>query len=106
MPRPESMLDKLMGEAELLERHIRMLEAVAETQPVGIIRLSEILGMPKHKVRYSLRMLEQEGLIEPSSEGARVTGRYGAYMAEASESLDRLIGMLERLRDGLPPGTV
>src|SRR5216117_4552215 len=39
-----------------------MHKAIMENQPIGIIRLSELLNFPQHKVRYSLRILEQEGL--------------------------------------------
>lgn len=98
----ESMTDKLIGELELLERHIRMLKVTREHQPIGIIRLSEILDMPKHKVRYSLRLLEQEGLIAPSPEGARVTEKYDGYMSGISEQLDVLIMMIERLKKEVP----
>ena len=98
----ESMIDKLKDELELLERHILMLRATKENQPVGIIRLSEILGIPKHKVRYSLRLLEQEGLIAPSVEGATVTDRYDSYMEEVSMKLDDIVDMLKRLKEELP----
>src|SRR5207237_1039593 len=47
-----------------------MLKAIMENQPIGIIRLSELLNFPQHKVRYSLRLLEQAGLITSSPEGA------------------------------------
>jgi len=96
------MTEKLIGELELMERHIRMLKVKKEHQPIGIIRLSEILGIPKHKVRYSLRLLEQEGLISPSTEGARVTDRYDDYMQEVSEQLDKLVSMIERLKKEVP----
>ncbi|MFA6709934.1 MAG: hypothetical protein WC067_00560 [Candidatus Methanomethylophilaceae archaeon] len=102
MSATESMTEKLIGELELMERHIRMLKVTKENQPIGIIRLSEILEIPKHKVRYSLRLLEQEGLISPSTEGARVTDRYDEYMQEVSEQLDKLIGMIERLKKEIP----
>ena len=39
----------------------------------GIIKLSELTKHPQHMVRYSLRILEQEGLIEPSPHGAVTT---------------------------------
>jgi len=102
MSATESMTDKLIGELELMERHIKMLKVTKEYQPIGIIRLSEILDIPKHKVRYSLRLLEQEGLISPSTEGARVTDRYDDYMREVSEQLDKLISMIERLKKEVP----
>ena len=98
----ESMIDKLVDELELLERHILMLKITKDNQPVGIIRLSEILDIPKHKVRYSLRLLEKEGLISPSTEGARVTDKYDGYMKEVSDKLDDIVKMVERLKKELP----
>ena len=98
----ESMIEKLVDELELLERHILMLKITKENQPVGIIRLSEILDIPKHKVRYSLRLLEKEGLISPSTEGARVTDRYDEYMKDVGSKLDDIVKMVERLRTELP----
>ena len=98
----ESMIEKLVDELELLERHIIMLKATKENQPVGIIRLSEILDLPKHKVRYSLRLLEKEGLISPSTEGARVTEKYDAYMKDVAAKMDDIVKMVERLKTELP----
>ena len=98
----ESMIEKLVDELELLERHILMLKITKDNQPVGIIRLSEILDIPKHKVRYSLRLLEKEGLISPSTEGARVTDKYDSYMKEVSNKLDDIVKMVERLKKELP----
>lgn len=98
----ESMIEKLVDELELLERHILMLKVTKENQPVGIIRLSEILDLPKHKVRYSLRLLEKEGLISPSTEGARVTKKYDAYMKDVAAKMDDIVKMVERLKTELP----
>lgn len=97
----ESMIEKLIDELEFMHRHIIMLKATKENQPIGIIRLSEILDMPKHKVRYSLRMLEQEGLIVPTNEGATVSDRYDSYMKEMSEDLEDILEMVERLKKEL-----
>lgn len=94
----ESMIEKLIDELEFMERHIRMLKITRENQPIGIIRLSEIMDMPKHKVRYSLRMLEQEGLINPTTDGATVTEKYDSYMKEMSEKLQHIVEMVERLK--------
>jgi predicted transcriptional regulator len=98
----ENVVDKLIGELSLLERHITMLKVTKANQPIGIIRLSEILNVPKHKVRYSLRLLEQEGLISPSTDGAMVTDKYDAYMAETSEKLDKIVETVERLKKEIP----
>ncbi|WP_290901337.1 hypothetical protein [Ferroglobus sp.] len=64
------VLRKLLGEAEIVVRHLIVLEAVMKNQPIGIFKLSELLNMPKHKVRYSLRTLEHAGIIEPTPHGA------------------------------------
>jgi predicted transcriptional regulator len=79
-----------------------MLRTVKENQPAGIIRLSEILGIPKHKVRYSLRLLEQEDLILPSNEGAKVTDRYEDFMASMETSLDDLWKRIDAIRALIP----
>lgn len=97
----DGIIDKLIDDLELLERHIMMLKVTKEHQPIGIIRLSEILGTPKHKVRYSLRLLEQEGLISPSVEGARVTDGYDAYLEKVSANLDTIMEMVGRLKEKL-----
>jgi len=100
--RKENIVDKVTAEIELIERHVMMLRTIKENQPVGIIRLSEILGIPKHKVRYSLRLLEQEDLIAPSTEGAKVTDGYDDFMAGMETSLDDLWKRIDRLRDVIP----
>ena len=71
------MIDKIDEDVELLSRHIKMLRAIKENEPIGIIRLSEITELPKHKIRYSLRLLEKDGVISPSPEGAKTTDSYG-----------------------------
>jgi len=91
MSRKSVLTSKLETEIRLLERHVLMLKAVNEHQPIGIIRLSEMLKSPQHKVRYSLRILEQEGLIKPSPEGAVTTDRLEDF-------LDYLKGVLDGLQ--------
>jgi predicted transcriptional regulator len=60
-------------ELDILKRHVKVLKVLQENEPAGIIKLSEITNHPQHMVRYSLRILEQEGLIEPSPHGAVTT---------------------------------
>ena len=60
-------------EIDILKRHVKVLKTLREKQPVGIIKLSELTDYPQHMVRYSLRILEQDGLIEPSPQGAVTT---------------------------------
>ncbi len=60
-------------ELDILKRHVAILKTLHENQPLGIIKLSELTGYPQHMVRYSLRILEQDGLIQPSPQGAVTT---------------------------------
>ena len=98
----EHIMEKLTSELELLERHILMLKFTKENEPIGIIRLSELIKMPKHKVRYSLRLLEQAGLIEPSSEGAKIAGGYDEFMRTAERFLDELTERITLVKDVIP----
>ncbi len=84
------MIDKIEEYFELLSRHIKMLKAIRENVPIGIIRLSEVTELPKHKIRYSLRLLENDGVISPSPEGARTTDAYESYMAEVRECISKM----------------
>ena len=77
-------------ELDLLQRHIAMLKAIVDNEPIGIIRLSEMLEIPQHKVRYSMRILEQEGLIEPSLEGAVTTDRLKDFLKRLSGALNEI----------------
>lgn len=98
------MAEKLKDEIDLLARHIDMLKMVRANQPIGIIRLSEELGLEKHKVRYSLRLLEKEGLIQPSRDGAMVTDRYDDYMRCMHGCLEEIIGRMHALVGEIPKG--
>ncbi len=64
---------RVQSELELLKRHVTVLNKVMESGPIGIMKLSLETGIPDHRVRYSLRVLEQQGLITPSSQGAVAT---------------------------------
>jgi predicted transcriptional regulator len=75
-----------------------LLRATLENQPVGIIRLSEILNLPKHKVRYSLRVLEREGVIIATPEGAVISEKYEEFVESISQYLESLINRIEEVR--------
>jgi predicted transcriptional regulator len=90
----EKMLTgKVSGELEMLERHLIILKCVVENEPIGILKLAEVTAIPSHKVRYSLRVLEQEGLIAASSPGAITTKNTRPF-------LERLDAMIEELVNG------
>ncbi|HEV8593969.1 MAG TPA: hypothetical protein VGR51_00355 [Thermoplasmata archaeon] len=83
---------------KLLQRHVTMLRAIVENQPIGIIRLSEMLNFPQHKVRYSLRILEQEGLIKPSPDGAITTDKLEGFLEYLKSMLDEVADTVQALR--------
>ncbi len=87
----------MVRDLDLLRRHVSLLQTVEQEQPIGIIRLSELLGYPQHKVRYTLRVLEQEGLVRPSQEGARATGRANGFRGK----LKSLLGEMRQTVDDL-----
>ncbi len=74
------MLSNLENELDLLQRHVQILKLVMRNEPIGIIKLSEQCGMPQHKVRYSLRILEQRGIIRPSPQGAISTEKAREFL--------------------------
>jgi predicted transcriptional regulator len=77
-------------ELDILKRHVNVLKTLQENQPMGIIKLSELTGYPQHMVRYSLRILEQDGLIEPSPQGAVTSGEVDKTMALLSQTLEKI----------------
>lgn len=75
-------------ELDLLGRHLDVLKTVKDKGPVGIIRLSQMTGQPQHMIRYSLRTLEKDGLIKPSSHGAIVTDKIHETLGTLESTLD------------------
>ena len=92
------MLKRMKEEIELLSRHIEVARTVAEHQPIGIMKLSEILSLPTHRIRYSLHVLEQLGYIRASSEGAVATEQTQHLFAHLNEDLDDIIGLLNAMK--------
>jgi len=84
-------------EIDILKRHVNVLKALKENQPMGIIKLSEITNYPQHMVRYSLRILEQDGLIEPSPQGAVTTDKVNDAMNILKKTLNNICKTAEDL---------
>jgi len=82
----------------MLERHLQVLRMVIESEPIGIVKMSNETGYPHHKVRYSLRVLEEENLIEPSSQGAITTERTSEFVDELDDKLDDIVEKLESMK--------
>ena len=92
------MLQKMKDEIELLSRHVLVIRAVMEHQPIGIMKLSELLDLPFHRIRYSLRVLEQLGYIKATPAGAMVTPQTEDLLRHLDENLDTLIDLLESMK--------
>jgi len=82
----------------MLERHLQVLRMVIENEPIGIVKMSNETGYPHHKVRYSLRVLEEENLIEPSSQGAITTEQTSEFVDDLDDKVDEIIDKLEGMK--------
>ena len=98
MPDGAQLVDRIASELDLLARNVEILERLSDRNPLGIIRLSEALRLPIHKVRYSLHLLEREGVIQPSAEGAVLTEKARQFWVGLDESLDRMTTLVQQLK--------
>ncbi|MDD2439702.1 MAG: hypothetical protein PHD41_05760 [Methanosarcinaceae archaeon] len=92
------LLDQIETELELSERHLLVLKKVIEAGPIGILKLSEETGMQSHKVRYSLRVLEQAGLIKASAQGAVPGDKVPAFLQAFDGELKGIYEKLARIK--------
>lgn len=93
------ILSRLEAEIDLLKRHLEILKLVIEKQPIGIIKLSEITGLPQHKVRYSLRILEQGNLIAPSTQGAICKSIPKEFFVKLSKRIEEISEDISNLNE-------
>ncbi|AWB26388.1 hypothetical protein [Halococcoides cellulosivorans] len=92
------MIDRLEKEVDMLERHLQVLRMVIENEPIGIVKMSNETGYPHHKVRYSLRVLEEENLIEPSSQGAITTEETQAFVDDLDGKVEEIVDKLDEMK--------
>ena len=93
------LTDGVESELELLERHIIILKVVIQKGPIGIMKMSEETGIPNHRVRYSLRVLEHESLIIPSTSGAVATDEAREYIMGFKSVITRLTGKMNDIKN-------
>ena len=89
---------RVQQELELLKRHIIILKKVIDSEPIGILKLFLETGIPDHRVRYSLRVLEQQGLIAPSTQGAVATKSAKDAYSDFKIELEKIIEMTEDIK--------
>jgi predicted transcriptional regulator len=75
----------------MLSRHLTILVCVIENEPIGILKIAEETKIPSHKVRYSLHVLEQEGLIAATGPGAVTTDNTMRFIKELAARIDNLV---------------
>lgn len=92
-------LDRLSEQVDKEARDLAVLRTVIEHGPIGIVRIAEATGIDEHKVRYSLRMLENDGLVEPTPDGAVPADDVATAVANMNEGIDHLVDRLEEVRD-------
>ena len=81
----------------MLERHLEVLRMVLENEPIGILKMSNETGHPDHKIRYSLRVLEEASLIEPTSQGAATTDETSEFVAGLDGRIDDITTTVEEM---------
>lgn len=91
------MMDNLLAELDLLERHLSVLELVIRNEPIGIVALSDETGHEHYEVRYSLRVLEEDGLIEPTKRGATATEEAADLIADMPGRIDEIGNKIESI---------
>ena len=89
------MFDNFRDQVKLMKRHIKVLETVKKEGPIGIVRVSKKTKMPTHQARYSLRILQQSGLIKPSKKGATATEKAKKFMKNVNANVKDLIKELK-----------
>ncbi len=99
--RGNTLTDRMRRDLDLLHRHVGLLKTVEEHQPIGIIRLSQLSGHPQHRVRYTLRVLEQEGLVRPSRGGAVTTEKAKRFYGRLRVFLEEMKKAVETLKNSL-----
>jgi predicted transcriptional regulator len=93
------LLEHIGTELELTERHLLVLKKVIEEAPIGILKLADVTGMQNHKVRYSLRVLEQANLIKPSAQGAVPGEAVTRFLEEFEKELEKINKKLAQIRE-------
>ena len=92
------LTQRVQHELELLKRHLIILKKVIDSGPIGILKISIETNIPDHLVRYSLRVLEQQGLIIPSTQGAVATKSAKEAYSEFRTELEKIEDILEDIK--------
>jgi len=92
------MIERLARQFGKEERDLLVLGAVLSSHPIGSDRIAEKTGIDEHKTRYSLRMLEDDGLVDPTPDGAVPSDGVEVRIREINAGLDDLADRVEELK--------
>ncbi|WP_302083611.1 hypothetical protein [Salinibaculum rarum] len=67
------MLQEFTEELNRAQQHFTVLTAIISHEPIGILALEEKTDIEHYEIRFSLRVLQEEGVIKPTSNGAVLT---------------------------------
>ncbi|MCL5665510.1 MAG: transcriptional regulator [Candidatus Thermoplasmatota archaeon] len=92
-----SLFEEVNNSLETLKRHVSIIKTLLMEQPLGIIKISQETGIPEHKIRYSLRILERSGIIAPSREGAILNPDFVQEREKLVDGAKSLLDEMDRL---------
>ncbi len=96
-----SIFKEIVYDLETVKRHIAIIKTLLREQPAGIIKMAKETGIPEHKIRYSLRILEKEGVISPSREGAILTPEFIQNREAITNSARKVVEEMEKIHADL-----
>lgn len=91
-------MDRLADQVEKERRDVAIFRAVVEHGPIDIVSLAEETDIPEHKVRQSVRMLENDGVVEPSEQGTVPPDDVEDQVTAINDGVDHLVERVEELR--------
>ncbi len=91
------VLVRVKLEIGLLGRHIKILRLLAERGPMGIVKLSHLTNIPAHRVRYSLRVLQQCGFLQPTTKGAKINQKAKNFLNDFEKEKNKLVEKIKKL---------
>jgi predicted transcriptional regulator len=89
------MVQRIESEIETLNQHIQVLQTVSDMGPTGIRGISKETGLKSHHVRFSVRILEQNELIEPSPRGLQATSQTEEFLSNFTDEIERIEARFE-----------
>ena len=92
------MMEIMIREIDTVGRHLEILELVIENEPIGSPIISGQTEYPEHHVRYSLRILEENDLIKPTTQGVVTTDLVNDFVEDINNRLSILCSEAQAMK--------